>query len=286
MSNHQTKAAKISLVVSFCVLALKFIAYFYTNSTAILSDALETITNVVTAIVGLIVLKYALEPADENHPYGHGRIEPLLTFFIVLILTASAGWIAYEAIQSLTSVQTAPKTWTLIVIIGAIVWKEMMFHFMNAKAKRFHSTSLKAEAWHQRSDAVVSIAAFLGILISVVMGKGYETADEWAALVAAGFIVVNAYKILRPAISEFMDEHVYHDMVAEIEQLSLTVPGIINTEKCFIRKVGTTYAIELHARVEGSISVTEGHEIAHRLKDRICQEKPEVKHVNIHIEPA
>ena len=285
--NKQIAQVGLIGVVSNAILAIiKLIAGVLGNSYALIADAIESCADIVSSLSLYFGLNYAQKPADENHPYGHGRIEPLLTFFIVLILTSSAGWIAYEAIQSLTSVQTAPKTWTLIVIIGAIVWKEMMFHFMNAKAKRFHSTSLKAEAWHQRSDAVVSIAAFLGILISVVMGKGYETADEWAALVAAGFIVVNAYKILRPAISEFMDEHVYHDMVAEIEQLSLTVPGIINTEKCFIRKVGTTYAIELHARVEGSISVTEGHEIAHRLKDRICQEMPEVKHVNIHIEPA
>ncbi|MCF8326314.1 MAG: cation diffusion facilitator family transporter, partial [Leadbetterella sp.] len=145
--------------------------------------------------------------------------------------------------------------------------------------------SLKADAWHHRSDAITSVAAFIGISIAIFMGKGYETADDWAALFASGFILYNCYLIFRPALSEIMDEHVYDDLLEEIKQVSQTVEGVVGTEKCFIRKSGMKYHVDLHAMVDAQITVKRGHDIAHDLKDTLRTEIPQLGHVLIHIEP-
>jgi cation diffusion facilitator family transporter len=148
-----------------------------------------------------------------------------------------------------------------------------------------NSSSLKADAWHHRSDAITSVAAFLGISIALFLGKGYESADDWAALFASGFILYNSYLIFRPALGEIMDEHLYEDLEAEIRKISLTVEGVIATEKCFIRKSGMKFHVDLHAVVDGNITVTKGHDIAHLLKDTLRENIIELGHVLIHIEP-
>ena len=153
------------------------------------------------------------------------------------------------------------------------------------KATETNSSSLRADAWHHRSDAITSVAAFIGISIALYMGKGYESADDWAALFASGFILYNSYLIFRPALGEIMDEHLYDDLVVDIRRVSKTVPGVIDTEKCFIRKAGMKYHVDLHALVAAHLSVKEGHDISHLLKDTLRSELPQLGHVLIHIEP-
>jgi cation diffusion facilitator family transporter len=148
-----------------------------------------------------------------------------------------------------------------------------------------NSSSLRADAWHHRSDAITSVAAFLGISIALILGNGYESADDWAALFASGFILYNSYLIFRPALGEIMDEHLYDDLIEQIRIVSLQVDGIIDTEKCFIRKAGMQYHVDLHAIVDSNITVKEGHDLAHKLKDTLREEIPELGHVLIHVEP-
>src|SRR5690606_18255726 len=161
----------------------------------------------------------------------------------------------YESIQNIQTPHKVPKPWTLIVLGCIILWKEISFRIVLKKSKETHSSSLKADAWHHRSDAITSIMAFIGISIALYFGKGYETADDWAALLASGFIIYNSYLIFRPALGEIMDENVYDDLIEEIRIQSLKVDGILGTEKCFIRKTGMKYHVDLHAIVDGQISV-------------------------------
>ena len=144
---------------------------------------------------------------------------------------------------------------------------------------------MKAEAWHHRSDAITSVAAFIGISIALYFGKGYEVADDYAALVAVFFIVYNCYKIFRPALAEVMDENNHEEMINKIRDISIQVKGVKGTEKCYIRKAGMDYHVDLHALVDGNLTVTEGHDISHVLKDRLQKELPEIGHLLIHIEP-
>ena len=273
-------------IVGNCFLALiKGIAGFFGNSYALIADAIESTTDIFSSILVLFGLKYANKPADKNHPYGHGKIEPLITFLLVGFLVISASFIAHESIQNIRNPHALPEKWTLIVLALIIAWKELSFRIVIQKSKETNSSSLKADAWHHRSDAITSIAAFIGISMALMLGKGYESADDWAALFASGFILYNSYLIFRPALGEIMDEHFYDDLVEDIRRISLTVDGIIATEKCFIRKVGMIYHVDLHAKVNGSISVTDGHNLAHQLKDTLRAEIPQLGHVLIHIEP-
>ena len=273
-------------IVGNCFLALiKGFAGFFGNSYALIADAIESTTDIFSSILVLFGLKYANKPADKNHPYGHGKIEPLITFLLVGFLVISATFIAHESIQNIRNPHALPEKWTLIVLALIIAWKELSFRIVIQKSKETNSSSLKADAWHHRSDAITSIAAFIGISMAIMLGKGYESADDWAALFASGFILYNSYLIFRPALGEIMDEHFYDDLVEDIRRISLTVDDIIATEKCFIRKVGMIYHVDLHAKVNGSISVTDGHNLAHQLKDTLRAEIPQLGHVLIHIEP-
>lgn len=287
MTNEQTaiKATYFSIIGNASLAIVKGLAGFFGNSYALIADAIESTTDIFASFLVLFGIKYSNKPADDNHPYGHGRAEPLITFLVVGFLITSATIIAYESIQNIGTPHELPKSWTLYILGAIIIWKEYSFQLVMKRSKETNSSSLKADAWHHRSDAITSVAAFLGISIALYFGKGYESADDWAALFASGFILFNSYKIFRPALSEIMDEHMYDELVEEIRVVSLTVPGVLDTEKCFIRKAGMQYHVDLHARVEGTITVREGHDIAHDLKDTLRAKIPSLGHVLIHIEP-
>lgn len=280
------KATYFSIIGNTLLALIKGVAGFFGNSYALIADAIESTTDIFASFLVLFGIKYANKPADENHPYGHGRAEPLITFIVVGFLITSATIIAYESIQNIGTPHALPKSWTLYVLGAIILWKEYSFQVVMKKSKETNSSSLKADAWHHRSDAITSVAAFIGISIALYFGKGYETADDWAALFASFFILFNCYQIFRPALSEIMDEHLHHELVDEIRAVSLTVPGIVDTEKCFIRKAGMQYHVDLHARVDGTISVRDGHQIAHDLKDTLRSKISSLGHVLIHIEPS
>ena len=288
MTNEQTaiRTTYFSIAGNTCLAILKGLAGFFGNSYALLADAIESTTDIFSSVLVLLGLNYANRPADKNHPYGHGRAEPLITFLVVGFLITSATIIAYESIKNIGTPHELPKSWTLLVLAPLIIWKEISFRLVMKKARETQSSSLKADAWHHRSDAITSISAFIGISIALYFGEGYETADDWAALFASGFILYNSYLIFRPALGEIMDEHLYDDLVETIRKVALNVDGIIATEKCLIRKSGMKYHVDLHATVAADITVKHGHEIAHRLKDTLQNDIPQLGNVLIHIEPS
>jgi cation diffusion facilitator family transporter len=288
MTNEQTavKATYFSIASNALLAIIKGLAGFFGNSYALTADAIESTTDIFSSFLVLFGIKYSNKPADDNHPYGHGRAEPLITFLVVGFLITSATIIAHESISNIGTPHELPKSWTLFVLAAIILWKEYSFRLVMKRSIESNSSSLKADAWHHRSDAITSVAAFIGITIALILGKGYESADDWAALFAAGFIFYNSYKIFRPALGEIMDEHLNEDLIIEIRTIAHRVDGIVNTEKCFIRKAGMKYHVDLHAIVNSNISVKEGHEISHVLKDTLRAEIPQLGNVLIHIEPT
>lgn len=290
MSQQQEQTALrttyFSIAGNTALALLKWLAGFFGNSYALIADAIESTADIFSSFLVLLGLKYAQRPADENHPYGHGRVEPLITFIVVGFLIVSATIIAYESIQNIGTPHDLPKPWTLFVLGAIIIWKEISYRIVMKKSKETNSSSLRADAWHHRSDAITSVAAFIGIAIALLLGKGYENADDYAALFAAVFILYNCYHIFRPALGEIMDENVYDELIAEIRSSALEVEGIKATEKCYVRKSGTKYHVDLHAIVNGEITVTEGHMLAHKLKDYLVDHIPDLGHVMIHIEPS
>jgi cation diffusion facilitator family transporter len=288
MSKEQTavRTTYFSIAGNTGLAIIKGLAGLFGNSYALIADALESTTDIFASVLVLFGLKYANRPADQNHPYGHGRAEPLVTFLVVGFLIISATLIGYVSIRNNGTPHALPEPWTLLVLVPLIVWKEISYRVVMRNARKTDSSSLRADAWHHRSDAITSVAALIGISIALAFGKGYESADDWAALFAAGFILYNSYRIFRPALAEIMDEHVHDDLVQEIRAVSLRVDGVLATEKCFIRKAGMKYHVDLHAIVDAEITVREGHAIAHRLKDALRSEIPQLGHVLIHIEPG
>lgn len=283
--NVAIKTTYFSILGNLGLALIKALAGFFGNSYALIADAIESITDTFASFLVLIGLKYAKKPADENHPYGHGKIEPLITFVVVGFLVISAGIIAYQSIQNIITPDQLPKKWTLIVLGIIIFWKEISYRIVLKKSKLTNSSSLKADAWHHRADAITSVAAFVGISVALLFGKGFETADDWAALLASGIILYNAYNIFRPALGEIMDEDTHEELSNEIRKISVQVEGIIEIEKCYIRKVGMNYCVDLHAIVDGNISVREGHNLAHKLKDTLRTQIKSLISVLIHIEP-
>lgn len=280
------RATQISLVGNTALAIIKWLAGYFGNSYALIADAIESTADIFSSIFVLLGIKYANKPADKNHPYGHGRIEPLVTFVVVGFLIVSATVIAYESVDNIRTPHEAPKAFTLYILGAIIIWKEISYHLVMRKAKLTKSTALQADAWHHRSDAITSVAAFIGISIALIMGDGYESADDWAALLAAFIILYNSYRILKPALGEIMDKDMYGDMEQDVCKFARTIDGVLNTDKCHVRKTGMTYYIDLHIIVDKNITVKQGHDIAHNLKDKIKEDMPEIADILIHVEPS
>ncbi|GAA4432362.1 cation diffusion facilitator family transporter [Ravibacter arvi] len=287
MSQKKTAIQTVyfSIAGSFGLALAKGITGVLGNSFALIADAIESTSDVFSSVLVLLGLKYAHRDADDNHPYGHGRIEPLVTFAVVAFLVVSAAIIAHEAVQNIGTPHELPASWTLWILGIIIGWKEISYQWVMRRGKETHSSALKADAWHHRSDAITSVAAFAGIAIANVMGEGWEAADDWAALLAAVAILYNCYRIFRPALGELMDEQVYDDLVDEIRLVADTVPGVLGTEKCYVRKSGMFFYVDLHAIVDGELTVSEGHFLAHTLSDTLKEKIPNIGNVLVHVEP-
>jgi cation diffusion facilitator family transporter len=283
--NTAINAVYFSIFGNLTLAISKGLTGYYGNSFALIADAIESSTDVFASLLVLFGLKYASRPPDENHPYGHGKIEPLITFGVVGFLLISATVIFIESIDNILTPHEIPASFTLYVLGLIILIKELSYRFINRKSEETNSSSLKADAWHHRSDAITSLLAFIGISIGLYFGPGYETADDYAAILASLFIVYNAFLIFRPALGEIMDEHLHDALISDIRKQTDMVKGVITTEKCFVRKMGMHYIIDLHVVVDASLSVGEGHAIAHAVKDYLIAEIPDILDILVHIEP-
>jgi cation diffusion facilitator family transporter len=172
------------------------------------------------------------------------------------------------------------------VLLIVVLVKELLYRSVIRIGRHVESTAVQTDAWHHRSDALTSIAAFVGISISLIGGEGWEPADDWAALLACGLIAFNGYRLLSPALHEIMDTAPRGDLNDKIRAAASHVPGVIEVEKSLVRKMGLNFYVDLHVRVDGAISVTAGHDIAHDVKSAIRATQPRIVDVLVHVEPA
>jgi cation diffusion facilitator family transporter len=275
----------LGIAVSVVLIFIKGISGYLGHSYALIADATESVADILSSGLLWIGLRIALKKPDEEHPYGHGKAEPLAAIAVSLFLFGAAIWIGYNAIGFIRTPHTMPKSFTLWVLLIVIAIKEIMFRYVFAIGEKINSQAVKADAYHHRSDAVTSIAAFIGISIALIGGKGYEGADDWAALVASAFISYNAIVILRPALAEIMDAAPSNEIVEKVRKLAEAVPQVKGIEKCYVRKMGFDYFVDIHIEVDGAQSVTEGHRISHLVKDAILDSNLRVINVLVHVEP-
>lgn len=279
------RTALFSIIGNILMAAAKAITGILGNSFALIADAIESTTDIFASILVLLGIRYSTKPPDDNHPYGHGKAEALVTFAVVGFLVTSATIIVMQSIANIQTPHKSPEFFTLPVLAVIIVIKEFFFRVVNKRSGRIKSTSLKAEAWHHRSDAITSLLAFIGISIALLLGDKYAAADDWAALAASGFIYYNAYSIFRPALGEIMDEHLHDELINQIRKVAENTDGVVATEKCLVRKNGMLYHADLHLIVNGDITVKSGHDIAHSVKNNLKQSIPEIADILIHVEP-
>jgi len=276
----------VGIVANMLLAATKGIAGVAGNSYALIADAIESATDVASSLIVWGGLKISALPPDEDHPYGHGKAEPLAAVAVSLTLVAAAIGIAIQSIREIITPHHAPAAFTLIILVLVVAVKETLFRFVLRVGKDVNSTAVRSDAWHHRSDAITSAAAFVGISVALIGGEGFESADDWAALFASSIIVVNAVRILRPAVNEVMDAAPPVEIETSIREAAQDVAGVILLEKCFVRKAGFSYYVDLHVTVDGGLSVREGHDIAREVKRAIRGTHPQVVEVLVHIEPS
>ena len=279
------RASGISLALNGGLALIKLVAGFAGNSYALIADAVESLGDIFSSLIVWGGLAIAAKPADRNHPYGHGKAEPLAALAVALMLILAAAGIASQAVREIQSPGDAPAAFTLIVLLGVIVVKETMYRYEYGVARRTGSTAIHVDAWHHRSDALTSAAAAVGIAIALIGGKGYEAADDWAALVACAVIVFNGSRFARTAVRELMDTTPDTTLADAIQTTAVTVDGARLVEKVLIRKMGPRVYIDLHLEVDPELSVRRAHRIGHDVKDRIMAQWPQVADVLVHVEP-
>jgi cation diffusion facilitator family transporter len=279
------RATFLGLAVNVALTVAKFLAGVFGHSQALIADAVESLADIFSSVIVWRGLVVAETPPDEDHPYGHGKAEPLAAAIVSAMLLLAAAWIAFNALHALNEPRVAPSPWTLIVLIVVIAVKETLFRFVLRESEMVSSSAVETDAWHHRSDAITSAAAFLGIGISLVGGKGYEAADNWAALAAACVIAFNGWRLLRPAFNELMDRAPDRELSEQIRALAKSIAGVDDIDKCHVRKMGYQFFVDIHVVVNPQMTVERSHRIGHDVKDKLRAEIPTVRDVLVHIEP-
>ncbi|QQS38118.1 MAG: cation transporter [Ignavibacteriales bacterium] len=276
----------VGIIINMLLAAIKIISGIIGNSYALIADGIESTTDIFSSLVVWGGLKIASKPADDNHPYGHGKAESLSAIVVSMALLMAALIICIQSVREIITPHHAPASFTLFILVGVIVTKELLFRFVLDVSKEINSTSMKVDAWHHRSDAITSAAAFVGILIALLGGEGYESADDFAALLASCIIGFNGVRLFKTAMHDIMDTAASTEFENRIRNISKSTEGVLDIEKCFIRKSGLNYIVDIHVIVNGNLSVYEGHEIGHRLKDKLCTSNLSISNVMVHIEPG
>jgi cation diffusion facilitator family transporter len=279
------RAAQVGMLVNLILAVIKLIAGIVGHAYALVADAVESSADIFSSLVVYGGLRIAAQPADEDHPYGHGRAEALAGALVAIMLLIAGLGIAAEAVREIRMPHHTPKAWTLAVLVGVILIKQVLASKVFRIGSEIGSTAVMADAQHHRSDVITSTAAFVGISIAVIGGPGWEQADDWAALVASGVICYNGVKILRPSVNDLMDRLPEPGVVKGIADAAISVPDVRAIEKLKVRKVGLQYAVDLHVQAEPRMSLHDAHIVSGKVKGAIRAAMPAVDAVLVHMEP-
>jgi len=271
-------------ITANCVLALlKCAAGIMGRSFALVADGIESLSDVFSSAVVYFGLRFAMKPPDREHPYGHGKAEPVAAATVSLAMAAAAMGIAIESVTLIRTPHALPVPYTLWVLLGVFPVKLLLSRYVSSVGESIGSVAVRTDAWHHLSDAITSLFAFFGI--SIALWTGYSAADDWAALCAAPVICYNAWRQIQAPMAEILDTAPPPEIEQQVREAAATVPGVVGLEKCFVRKVGFRYFVDLHVAVNGNLTVRAGHAISHRVEDRVLAEVSRVERVLVHIEP-
>jgi cation diffusion facilitator family transporter len=287
-SNLQTGArvALLGLVINVVLAVAKITAGILGNAYVLIADGIESALDIAGSAIIWGGLRVAARPPDATHPYGHGKAEPIAAIVVAIGVLAAAVGLALQSVREILLPHHGPAPFTLVVLSVVIVVKEILYRAVMRFGRNVESTALQTDAWHHRTDAMTSFAAFIGISIALLGGEGWQSADDYAALFACALIGINGSRLLWPALREIMDTAPRGEIINSIRRAAAAVPGVSEVEKCLVRKMGLRFYADLHIGVDENISVREGHRIAHAVKDAIQANDPRIADALVHIEPA
>lgn len=280
------RSSVIGLCANLLLATVKLAGGIVGTSYALIADAIESLSDSIGSLVVWRGLQIAARPPDHNHPYGHGKAEPLAAALVAILIFAAAISIAVEAVRQIAVPDRSPAPFTLALLLGVVVVKEILSRFVLRVGREVGSLAVRADAWHHRSDAITSGLAAIGITIALVGGPRFQTADAWAALFASGIILVTGWRMLQPAVHELMDHTAAPDLVEAVRVVAESRPGVHRVEKLLMRKMGLSYIADMHMEVAPEMTVRESHKLAHDVKEDVQRALPHVVEVTIHVEPA
>ncbi|HEV2318583.1 MAG TPA: cation diffusion facilitator family transporter [Verrucomicrobiae bacterium] len=284
------RAIFLGIVVNVLLGAAKFLAGIFGHSHALIADATESFADIFNSLILWRGIAVAAVPADEDHPYGHGKAEPLAAAFGAVMLLVAAAWITAKAGWNIGQwangfARPQPAWFTLVALGLVVLVKEILFRFVAHEGFDTDNAAVTTDAWHHRSDAITSLAAAIGITVALLGGPKWVCADDVAAIFAAVIIAWSGWRLLRPALSELMDQAPNTEIIDRIRQIAGSTDGVARVEKCFVRKAGHLFFVEMHVEVDPQMTVLRSHEIAHAVKDKVREAMPSVSDVLVHIEP-
>lgn len=284
------RAAQTGILINAALAGIKLVAGIVGNTYALVADAVESMADIFGSLIVWGGLHVASLPADEDHPFGHGKAEALAAMVVSLMLLAASVGIGFEAVNEIRTPHETPAPWTLAVLVGVMLVKWTLSRRVRVVGAETGSTAVQADAAHHLSDAITSAAAFIGISVALLGtrfrgGSGWESADDWAALVASAVIAFNGVSMIRAAMHDLMDRMPGQDVVDPIRDAALDVAGVNAIEKLHVRKAGMAYRVTLHVQTDGTMSLDAAHALGGRVKRAICARSPQVSYVLVHMEP-
>jgi cation diffusion facilitator family transporter len=279
------RTAQVGMLVNAVLAGIKLVAGVLGNSYALIADGVESTADIFSSLIVWGGLRIASRSADDDYPFGYGKAEPIAAAVVGLMLIAAAIGIAIESVREILVPHHAPAPFTLAVLVGVVLVKEGLYRRVFRVGADVGSTAVKADAWHHRSDAITSAAAFVGISIALIGGPGWEPADDWAALLASAIIAYNGIAALRPAVADLMDRAPGEEMRARVSAAATGVRGVCAIEKLKVRKAGLGYWVDLHVQADPRLPLEEAHVLSGMVKSAIRQAVPEVAGALIHMEP-
>jgi cation diffusion facilitator family transporter len=284
------RVVRNGMLVNASLAATKLAAGIIGNTYALVADATESAADIFASLIVWGGLTIGAQPADEDHPFGHGKAEALAAAVVSIMLLGAAVGIAFEAVREIRTPHEWPAAWTLFILVAVMVVKWVFSRRVGDIGAQTNSTAVAADAAHHLSDAITSAAAFIGISVAVVarrMGAGHEwaAADDWAALLASLVIAFNGVSMIRAAMHDLMDRMPGSDVVLPIRRVAESVPGVLAIEKLHVRRVGTGYRVIVHVQADGHMSLDQAHALGGLVKHEICRSTPHVQSVLVHMEP-
>lgn len=285
------KVTIVGSIVNFLLLVFKFFAGIAGHSAAMLADAVHSLSDFITDIVVIVFVRIAGKPEDKGHDYGHGKYETLATAIIGLLLLCVGFGIFWNGASSFYTFLRggqleSPGVVALVAALVSIVSKEILYQYTVIQGKKLNSQAVIANAWHHRSDALSSIGTAIGIGGAILLGDHWRVLDPVAAVVVSFFIMKVSVRLLIPCVDELLEKSLPEDVEKEIEQTVLSFPGVSQPHHLRTRRIGNYYAIELHVRMDGKITLEEAHSTATAIENKLKEMFGKGTHVGIHVEPT